>query len=171
MSNTDRGASQKTNDNKLIEYYKNFDLYMILELFVFLLSFIFLLFDDNNLLAYERNYLYHFNTILLVDFTFRLIIKYQCINIEYISKNWNDVYFILPLIMWFLAAFYNFDNVFGSNPVQVLNILFFVILNLCILVVIILKFVSLTQIKNLFSLSSSSFPSEPVQLEQIIEDA
>ena len=150
----------------IIEFYHKYfgywDLYMAFESFVFFLSFILLLADDNTdpvvtattssftgfiiKNPYERDYLYHFNGILVLDFVFRLL----SIDIEMIRRETiNDIlHFVLPLVMWLLAAFYHFDNVFGSNPVQVLNALFFVMLNLIVIVIILFKFVTMDQIKN-----------------------
>ena len=135
--------------NKFFEKFPNWDLYMIFELFVFVISFFFLVGEskDSDIRGEESDYLFQVNSVLLIDFLFRLL----SIEIESIKrKYWNHVlHCILPLIMWLLAAFYKFDNVFGSDPIKVLNALLFTMLNLFIILVIIFKFFTLDNFKNL----------------------
>lgn len=134
---------------KFCERYPNWDLYMIFELFVFLMSFFFLVGEskDDDVRGAESSYLYQVNTVLIIDFLFRLLsIEIESIKREY----WNHVlHCILPLIMWLLAAFYKFDNVFGSDPIKVLNALLFTLLNVIVIVVIVLKFITMDKLKGL----------------------
>ena len=150
--------SEPEKKDKLIELYSNFrknyptwDLYMICESFIFLLSFLFWVGEsqDKDIRGPDSAYLYTLNTILMIDFLFRMLsIKIESIKREY----WNHVlHCIVPLIMWLLSAYYKFDEVFGSNAIQVLNALLFIIMNLFVLIIIILKFFSINKIKSLFS--------------------
>lgn len=149
----------KRGKKEIIDYYNDFkdeypnlDLYMILEMFVFLLSFIFWASqsseDKFTTDLISGAYLYYLNTILIIDFTFRLL----SITIESVQrKYWNHVlHCVFPLIMWLLAGFYGFENVFGSNPIQVLNALLFTMLNSFIAIIILMKFLTLEQFKKLF---------------------
>ena len=150
--------TRASNDKKTIvglyddfcEKFPNWDLYMIFELFVFMMSFFFLVGEskDSDVRGPDSSYLYQINSILIIDFLFRLL----SINIDSIKrKYWNHVlHCILPLIMWLLAAFYKFDNVFGSDPIKVLNAMLFTMLNLVVFVVVVMKFLTLKQIKGLF---------------------
>lgn len=126
--------------------YPNWDVYMVFELFVFMLSFFFLVGDEGR--GVDGFYLYQVNSVLLVDFLFRLLsIEIESIRREY----WNHVlHCILPLVMWLLAAYYKFEEVFGSDPIKVLNALLFSVLNLFVICVIVLKFVTFEQIKEKF---------------------
>ena len=137
--------------DKLEKAFPNWDLYMLFEAFLFFMTFIFLCAenDDSDRRSFEHSYLYQVNSIFLVDFLFRLLsIEIESVKREY----WNKaLHCIIPLIMWLLAAFYKFDNVFGSNPVQVLNALLFAILNFSVLVVILSQFVSFSKIKQKFN--------------------
>lgn len=148
----------KKKSDKLVETYEKFkenypqwDLYMIFELFVFMLSFFFWVGEskDKDVRGADSFYLYNINAILLIDFLFRMLST----TIESIKREyWNHVlHCIVPLIMWLMAAFYKFDKVFGSDPIKVLNALLFTMLNLFILVVIMLKFVSIDKIKSLMT--------------------
>ena len=118
--------------------YPNWDIYMILELIIFFFSFIFLVTEkikDRNFFA--GSYLFYINSILLLDFLFRMLsIRIESIKREY----WNNTLLcIIPLIMWLLSAYYGFDNVYGGQPVQVLNVLIFIILNLIVFIIILLN--------------------------------
>ena len=134
--------------DKLERAFPNWDLYMIFEAFLFFMTFVFLAAenDDTDIRSSEHMYLYQVNSLFLVDFLFRLL----SIEIESVKrKYWNKaLHCIVPLIMWLLAAFYKFDNVFGSDPVKVLNALLFAILNFAVLIAILSQFVSFSKIKE-----------------------
>ena len=137
--------------DKLEKAFPNWDLYMLFEAFLFFMTFVFLAAenDDTDTRSFEHSYLYQVNSVFLVDFLFRLLsIEIESVKREY----WNKaLHCIIPLIMWLLAAFYKFDNVFGSNPVQVLNALLFAILNFAVLIMIISQFVSFEKLKQKFN--------------------
>ena len=132
------------------ERFPNWDLYMVFELFVFMMSFFFLVGEsgDTDFRGPDSSYLYQINTVFMIDFLFRLL----SINIDSIKREyWNHVlHCILPLIMFLLAAFYKFDNVFGSEPIKVLNAMLFTMVNFVVLVVIIMKVLTLEKVKELF---------------------
>jgi hypothetical protein len=138
----------KKEPKKLGDYYNNFmtkleptglDLYMLMEFLVFFLSFWFLVGDDVR--GVESMYLYMLNGFLVLDFFFRMLsLKIESVKREY----WNHtLHCVLPLVMWLLAAFYKFDEVFGSNAIKVLNALLFAFMNLFVLMVILFKYLPL----------------------------
>ena len=137
----------------LSEKFPNWDLYMVGESLVFFLSFIFWASESNKDKFITRSsitsgaYLYYLNTLLILDFTFRLL----SITIESVErKYWNHVlHCVLPLIMWLLAGYYGFENVFGSDAIQALNALLFTALNLFVVVIILMKFLTLEQVTGL----------------------
>lgn len=137
--------------NKFFEKFPNWDLYMIFELFVFVISFFFLVGEskDSDIRGDESDYLFQVNSVLLIDFLFRLLsIEIESIKREY----WNHVlHCIFPLIMFLLAAFYKFDNVFGSDPIKVLNALLFTFINLLVLLAMIFKLLTIKKFSNLFN--------------------
>ena len=132
-----------------METFPNLDIFMILEILIFFLSFVFLAAEkikDRNFLA--SSYLFYIDGMLILDFLFRLLsIRIKSIKREY----WNNTLLcIIPLVMWLLAALFQFDNVFGSDAIQVLNVLIFTILNLIVFIIILLKILTLEKIKDLF---------------------
>lgn len=126
-----------------------FDVYMLLELLVFVLSFFFWVgeSDDKDVRKFDSLYLYDFNALLMIDFLFRML----SLKIESVKReNWNHVlHCVFPLVMWLLASFYKFDNVFGGDTIQVLNTILFTFLNVIVLLILLFKFVTLDQLKEL----------------------
>lgn len=150
-----------------MENFPNWDIYMILELLIFLFSFIFLAAEkmkDRNIFA--SSYLFYINGMLILDFLFRMLsIRIKSIKREY----WNNTLLcIIPLIMWLLAAFFQFDNVFGSDAIQVLNVLIFTILNLIVFIIVLLKFGTLEKFKGLCSKKKKE--EEPDMVVEEIND-
>ena len=127
---------------------KGFDTFMTYEVFVFIFSFLFLAGEDDlypEMFA-SRSYLFYFNALLVLDFFFRLLsVKIESMKREY----WNTAFAcIFPMVMWLLAGYYEFDSVFGGEPVQVLNILLFLTMNLMIIGYLIYTYVSLNTFKK-----------------------
>jgi hypothetical protein len=148
-----------------MENFPNWDIFMILEILIFFLSFVFLASEkikDRNFLA--SSYLFYVVGMLILDFLFRLLsIRIKSIKREY----WNNTLLcIIPLIMWLLAALFQFDNVFGSDAIQVLNVLIFTILNLIVFIIILLKFVTLEKIKDLFKKKEKTEKTEELMMEE-----
>lgn len=134
--------NNKTLDNKMLDIYNklsdkfpHWDVYIIFELLVFWLSFFVLLGDD--IRGQAGLYLYQVNFLLLIDFFFRLL----SIRIESFKReNWNTtLHCVLPLVLWLLASFQKFHDVFGSEPTQVLNTLIFTTVNFLVILVIVFK--------------------------------
>ena len=141
---------EKTKLEIFEENIKNsgFDIYMILELIVFVISFFVLVGEggETKFRLSDSAFLYHFNSLLLIDFLFRMLsLKIESMKREY----WNHtLHCVFPLAIWLLAAFYKFDDVFGSEPIQVWNSMLFTILNVLIILAIIFKFISINEIKE-----------------------
>ena len=142
-------------------FSKGIDIYMILELFTFVLSFFFLIGDNktdfdtsgfelevNSDALPHKSWCFYFNGFLMIDFFFRMLsLKIPSMKRQY----WNHtLHCVFPLAMWMLAAYYTFDDVFASEATGTLNILLFIGMNLGVILVIILKFVSLDKLKNCF---------------------
>ena len=115
--------------NTLEKVHKRFpawDPVMAFDVFLFFLSFWILEFEE----VKDRNYgarawLWYFIALFMLDLFFRLLsIKVESINREY--WNWLIPCIFTP-ILYLLAAYYDFDDVFGSNPTQGFNIFLFIV--------------------------------------------
>ena len=135
------------------------DLYMLMEFFVFFLSFWFWVGEEDKVRNVDSMYLYMLNSFLVLDFFFRMLsLKIDSVKREY----WNHtLHCVLPLIMWLLAAYYKFDNVFGSNPIKVLNALLFTLMNLFVVLLLVFKFVSMDKLQNCLKKKETTVKPEP----------
>lgn len=125
-----------------------FDIYMCFELLVFLLSFFFWVgeSDDKDVRKSDSAYLYMFNSFLMIDFLFRMLsLKIESV----VRNNWNHVlHCVLPLTMWLLAAFYKFDEVFGGDPIKVLNTILFAFMNFFVFLLLLSRFLDIDKVKE-----------------------
>jgi hypothetical protein len=102
------------------------DIVMVFDVFLFFLSFCILTFEkDGDKVFGAREWLWYFNALFILDLFFRLL----SFHIESVKREyWNS---ILPcmftLILYMLAGYYDFDNVFGSKPTQGFNIFLFIV--------------------------------------------
>ena len=141
--------------NAMIERYNDseVDMYMLVESFIFLLSFFFLIGEDNDSTPYAgmlnaRMYLFYVNAIFMLDFFFRMLsMRIESFDPKYWTPAFNCVF---PMIMWLLAAYFDFDYVFGGEAVQVLNLLLFLFMNILMVMLLVMKYVSLNRLKECF---------------------
>lgn len=116
--------------NNLVESFQKkfpqWDAIMIFDVFLFFLSFWILTFEKDGDKVYSaRAWLWYFNALFVVDLFFRLLsFRIESIKREY----WNSTLpCMFTLILYLLAAYYDFDNVFGSKPTQGFNIFLFIV--------------------------------------------
>jgi hypothetical protein len=119
-----------SNLNNLVESFQkkfpHWDVVMVFDVFLFFLSFWILTFEkDGDQVYAARAWLWYFNTLFVVDLFFRLL---SC-RIESVKREyWNSTLpYMFTLILYLLAAYYDFDNVFGSKPTQGFNIFLFIV--------------------------------------------
>lgn len=99
---------------------------MFFDFFLFLLSFLVMVCEkDIDFNVSARSWLWYFNTLFLIDLFFRLLSN----KIEYIKREyWNDIIpYMFTICIWLYTAYLKFDNVFGSKPVEGLNIFLMII--------------------------------------------
>ena len=111
--------------------FPSWDSVMVFDTFLFFFSFWILQFEkdgDKNFAA--RSWLWYVNALFMIDLFFRLLsIRIESIKREY----WNHTLpCIFTLILWLSAAFYDFNEVFGSKPTQGFNIFLFIVYHLCL---------------------------------------
>ncbi len=119
--------------------FPNWDIVIVFDVFLFFLSFWILEFEKES----DRNYgarawLWYVIALFMLDLFFRLLsIRVESIKREY--WNWLIPCIFTP-ILYLLAAYYDFDDVFGSNPTQGFNIFIFIVFHFGLLGYIALYF-------------------------------
>lgn len=131
-------SSLSTHLQTLQKKFPLWDLVMVFDCLLFFLSFWILATEKDVDLVYPaRAWLWYMNALFILDLFFRLLsIRIESIKREY----WNPILpCIFTLILWMLAAYYDFEEVFGSKPVQGFNIFIFLIYNLGVIGYILLS--------------------------------
>lgn len=117
---------------------RRFDLIYVFDFFLFFLSFWILGTEKNSdFVLGAREWLLYFNALFIIDLFFRIL----SLRVEILDKNkWNHTLpCIFTLIFWMLAAYYKFDNVFGSKPTQGFNIFLFITYHIGMIIFILLN--------------------------------
>jgi len=136
--------------NNVQKRFPTWDLVMFFDMFLFFLSFWILATEkDNDKVFSARSWLWYFNALFIIDLFFRLLsIHVECIQ----RKYWNHIIpCIFTLILWLLAAYYDFNDVFGSKPTQGFNIFLFLVYHICLSVYMVYSYM----------LSNKEVPSPP----------
>ena len=141
------------NINNIRNRFPSWDAVMAFDVFLFFLSFWILATEkDVDFVFGARAWLWYFNAFFIMDLFFRLL----SLKIESIKReNWNHIIpCIFTLSFWMLAAYYDFESVFGSKPVQGFNIFIFLVYHIGLVLYIFQSFFNSL-------LTSSSQPSNP----------